>query len=383
MSITVTVNVNTQATIKAGKPRTGPATIALTDEILANWLPSERDALAARIATKFGDDRNTGRREWLEVCELGLNACNNGTYRSRTITVDDPTPVGLLAAIHANADAIAEECDERAEKEYALDREAIADALARKVKPLSKCASVCRNTDGSVHQRLNASISMKGWHYAEVTGEQPDFDRRPAALRVEGVAEWVAEMDAQAELLQAQAVELATQAMLDKEQANRDARDAEIKAIEQLRQWAQANGSERTRRLISGGFDGWHAAAEADYDAACTDAGRVVLDAMIEATGWIEAGDSEDGYTVSGKVDEKRSPSLAEMDALDAVLPFLGPNVSAELIHVTYTPNDDSEDYEEGSEEFSRTEIRVTVNTEFGEWGGFLMSPEFAREEVL
>ena len=380
MSVKAFVDVNVAATIRAGKPREKAAMVEFTAEWLtAHATQADRDALALRVGKASGGEFSGSMV--VKDARIPTKWATEPHY-SGILAVDDPTPACVIDTIRRQDEKIAEALAaieaEKVKEETDADLAAIRDALARKVKPLRMIASVCRDGYG-ITVSTTSLFSGRGWHSATVTGEQPDFDRRQAALRVEGVAEWVAEMEARAELLQAQAVELATQAMLDKEQTNRDAREAEIKAVNDLREWAEANGSERTRRLISGGFDGWHAAAEADYDAACTDAGRVVLDAMIEATGWIEAGDSEDGYTVSGKVEEKRSPSLDEMDALDAVLPFLGPNVSAELIHVTYTPNDDSEDYEDGSEEFSRTEIRVTVNTEFGEWGGFLMSPEFAR----
>lgn len=158
------------------------------------------------------------------------------------------------------------------------------------------------------------------------------------------------------------------------EQKERAKEAGEAAAVEELKDWAVANGSPLLRARVEDGYK-WLQLAEQEY-------ARSVVDSL--GVGLPEEPGCPQGYCNPGR-EERTTPTLEEIEAARRVDKAvegkgLGDEVSVELVWFDYDPEiDEDEYYEEEPEHLKRAELEVTVTCPTGREIEFFFVPVSAE----
>ncbi len=130
---------------------------------------------------------------------------------------------------------------------------------------------------------------------------------------------------------------------------------AEAAKLESLRAWALDHGSELTKLRLEGGFDCWVSSANgerqriADQEADATEM-RIIAASGVNV---VELPDYDDW-----EIEDRKCPTLPELQSLAAVKSVKPANVEAKLVRVKYTKDD---------EKVFHTEIQLLIPHEYAD----------------
>lgn len=302
---------------------------------------------------------------WTRVLDDGAAACTVPTtvgYSRETLRepvgtpVDVPNPYSAFGSIAIRAEtrpadaaaAIAWAEEALAEIQQAIDERRVAEQAERAER--ERKARARAEAWAALPLDWRASAKGVGRCTREPGVEIPDGPLSPSGYT------WVPEDDlrAHAPAAYAEAVD-ETERLRAAEQAERE-RDRDM-----LRQWARQHGSELLRARVAHEADGasWDKLAREEW----AEAQLARLD-----LGWDEA-TVPNGYDSPDEVEDRKSPTLDELRALDAVRERIGAlelPATAELLWVTYTPQHDEYGGRDDDAPIRRAEVRIEVKTPDG-----------------
>jgi len=299
------VEISASTALRAGKNESGKRLVTID---AATLTPEERaEILSCQCQTS---DRTVPGADLTVSYHLGSD-------------MTEATPEELLRVVRFRLGKSQREAAEKAERERAESGERAAKIeKARAADPVSLIYH-----NGSCWYLVRDAEPGYSW---------PESDRE---LLAEAVAPAASERDRR------NAAEKA-----EREQKAAAEKAEKAAALEVLATWTREHGSELARLRLEDGYGCWVSQAREDYDDAI--AAKIAAD-LTPAT------DLDDDHKAD--VEIRKCPSAPEIKALRAVRDRLPDDVTADLIRVTYTPNQDEDGYDEDKATITRTELRLTI----------------------
>lgn len=334
MSMTVIVGIDQAQALRQGKPLPRYASVTISDESVAQWSESDRSAVAGLVSTLGYDECQTIRTAFGVVkpgegCLRSYYASYGqvGVTRNDLLTVPEASVPAILGASLAS---LAKATEAAASYKATAEANLLAQA-ARYAEADAKLAG------GPVEKLLE----LRGGSWAFVRPQPQESYPLTYARQAE------AETEAQARNEAAEASSKAEKA-----------RKAEqmVQGLAQLREWVLANGSALSKARLEEGYESWASSAREEYaDFVAAQTGLQPAD---------ELGESKD-------LEDRKCPTLEEIEALRAAREKLPEGVKAELVRFTYSCEND---YEEESD-VVRVELMLTIPHPTGDMERYLLLP--------